>query len=110
MAAFVSLIQQPNPAQMLALATGVNDALRGHTATTGSFTLAAGATSVTLTDPRCRAGRLALLIPLNAAAAGLQWWLSSMGQGSMAFSFTTAPASAAQFGYALIGDGTQLES
>ena len=110
MGAFVAQISEATPAQMLSLATAVNDALRGHTATTGSFSLAAGATSVTLTDPRCRAGRLALLIPLNAAAAGLQWWLSAMGQGSMAFSFTTAPASAAQFGYALIGDGTQLES
>ena len=105
MAAFVALIPHPNPAQMLALATGVNDALRGHTATTGSFTLAAGATSINVTDPRCRAGRLALLIPLNAAAAGLQWWLSSMGQGSMAFGFSAAPASAAKFGWALIGDG-----
>lgn len=110
MGAFVAQISETTPAQMLALAAGVNKALRGETASTGSFSLAAGATSVTLTDPRCRAGRLALLIPLNAAAAGLQWWLSSMGQGSMAFSFSTAPAAAAQFGYALIGDGTQLES
>lgn len=110
MGAFVAQRADASPAQMLALAAGVNKALRGETASTGSFSLAAGATSVTLTDPRCRAGRLALLIPLNAAAAGLQWWLSSMGQGSMAFSFSTAPAAAAQFGYALIGDGTQLES
>ena len=110
MGAFVSQISQATPAQMLALAVGVNKALRSETANIGLVMAAAGSSSVTVQDPRCRAGRLALLIPLNAAAAGLQWWLSAMGQGSMAFSFTTAPASAAQFGYALIGDGTQLES
>ena len=105
MAAFVSPIASPVPAQMLALATGVNEALRGHTANTGGFTLAAGAASFTVTDSRCRHGRLALLIPLNAAAAGLHWWLSSMENGSMAFGFSAAPASAAKFGWALIGDG-----
>ena len=105
MAAFVPQVPASTPAQMLALAAGVNKALRGETASTGRVTVGAGETSVTVSDPRCRAGRLAQLIPLDAAAAGLQWHLSGMTQGSMTFAFVAAPASDAEFGYVLLGDG-----
>lgn len=104
MGAFVAQIADSGPRQMLALATGVNEALKGHTANTGHVSVGAGETSVTVTDPRCRAGRLAILIPLDSAAAAAHWWLSDMGLETMTFSFTSAPG-ACDFGYALIGDG-----
>lgn len=109
MAAFVSPIPAASPAQMVSLATAVNEALRGHCAVTGSVTVASGKSNVTIQDPRCRAGRLALLIPMNGAAAGVDWYLSAMTLGSMTFTFSAATGGAADFGYALIGDGTQLE-
>lgn len=104
MANFVSQVPASTPAQMIALAVGVNAALRGDTANTGRVTCAAGETSVTVKDSRCRAGRLAFLIPLDAAAASAVWWLSDMTHDSMTFSFTSAPG-ACSFGWALIGDG-----
>ena len=105
MSSFVSQIPQATTAQMLSLAVGINAALRGDTANIGTFTLESGSTTVTVTDSRCRAGRLALVIPLNADAAGLNGYLSGMTLGSMEFTFTSAPTSDAEFGWALIGDG-----
>ena len=104
MGAFVAQIAEPSPRQMLALATGVNEALKGHTANTLHISVPAGASSVTVRDPRCRAGRLAILIPLDAAAAAADWYLSDMGYETMTFTFTAAPG-ACEFGCALIGDG-----
>ena len=106
MANFVPQVSASTPAQMIALAVGVNAALRGDTANIGRVTCAAGATSVTVKDKRCRAGRLAILIPLDEAAAGAAWWLSEMTRDSMTFSFVTAPGECS-FGWALIGDGGQ---
>ena len=111
MGAFVAQTAQATPGQMLALAAGVNKSLRGETANTGTVTAAAGSTDVTVNDPRCRYGRLAILIPLNAAAAGVQWYLDvandGMTQGSMTFTFGAALGADAEFGWALIGDGDQ---
>lgn len=106
MANFVPQVPASTPAQMLALAVGVNAALRGDTANIGRVDCAAGETSVTVHDKRCRAGRLALLIPLDAAAASAVWWLSEMARDSMTFSFASAPGKCS-FGWALIGDGGQ---
>lgn len=105
MGAFVSQIAQATPAQMLALAVGVNKALRSETASIGRVTAAAGTSSVTVQDPRCRAGRLAILIPLDATAAGVAWWLDDMTQDSMTFGFGGALGGDAEFGFAFIGDG-----
>ena len=66
---------------------------------------AAGAVQATVKDKRCRAGRLAVLIPLNAEAAALDWWLAEMTRNSMRFGFASAPQAEARFGWALIGDG-----
>lgn len=104
MANFVPQVPASTAAQMLALATGVNAALRGDTANIGRVSCAAGETSVTVRDSRCRAGRLAILIPLDAASAAAVWWLSGMTQNSMTFSFASAPGECS-FGWALIGDG-----
>lgn len=108
MANFVPQVPASTPAQMIALAVGVNAALRGDTANIGIVSCAAGTTSVTVKDKRCRDGRLALLIPLDATAAGAVWWLSEMTRDSMTFSFATAPG-ACSFGWALVGDGGQKE-
>jgi len=105
MAAFVPQVAAATPAQMLQIAAAVNKALRGECANVGRVTAASGTSSVTIQDPRCRAGRLAMLIPLNAAAAAAAWYLSSMTQGSMTFSFTAALGGDADFGYAFLGDG-----
>lgn len=104
MANFVPQAPASSPAQMLALAAGVNAALRGDTANIGRVECAAGEASVTVRDGRCRAGRLAILIPLDAAAASAVWWLSDMTKDQMTFSFASAPG-ACSFGWALIGDG-----
>lgn len=104
MANFVVQKSEATGAQMLALAVGVNAALRGDTANIGRVSCAAGETSVTVKDSRCRAGRLAILIPLDAAAASAVWWLSEMTQDSMTFSFASAPG-VCSFGWALVGDG-----
>ena len=109
MANFVSQVPASTPAQMIALAVGVNAALRGDTANIGRVSCAAGETSVTVKDKRCRAGRLAILIPLDATAAGAVWWLSEMTRDSMTFSFASAPGECS-FGWALIGDGGQEET
>ena len=105
MGAFVSQTSQATPGQMLALAAAVNKALRSETANIGSVKVAAGASSVTITDPRCRFGRLAVLIPLDANAAGVSWYLSNMQQDTMTFTFGGALGGAADFGFAFLGDG-----
>ena len=105
MGAFVSQISQATPAQMLALATAVNKALRSETASIGRVVAFSGETELEIQDSRCRAGRLAILIPLDATAAGVAWWLKAMTQGSMTFGFVAAPASDAEFGFAFLGDG-----
>ena len=101
MATFVSQVPTATPAQMLALASA---ALRGDTANVGLATCAAAESEITIRDERCRAGRLALLIPLDAAAASAVWWLSAMTQGSMTFRFASPPGACA-FAWALLGDG-----
>jgi hypothetical protein len=105
MANMVAQIADNSPEQCRRLAVGVNAALRGDLANIGRLTCAAGQNSVTVRDKRCRAGRLALLIPLNSVAAGLNWWLDSMTRDEMTFKFTAAPSGQAEFGWALIGDG-----
>ena len=106
MANFVPQVPASTPAQMIALAVGVNAALRGDTANTGRAACAAGETSLTIKDARCRAGRLALLIPLDQAAARSVWWLESMTRGSMTFRFASAPGECS-FGWALVGGGDE---
>ena len=105
MAGFVAQISEATPAQMLAIAAGVNKALRGETASIGRVVAFSGESELEIQDPRCRAGRLAMLIPLDATAAGVDWWLKDMTQGSMTFGFSSALGTDAEFGFAFIGDG-----
>ena len=105
MAGFVAQISEATPAQMLAIAAGVNKALRGETASIGRVVAFSGESELEVQDPRCRAGRLALLIPLDATAAGVIWWLKDMPQGSMTFGFDSALGADAEFGFAFLGDG-----
>lgn len=86
MARQVAIFPKATPEQMTALALAVNGAIAGETLNTGTFT--AGAGDKTVRDPRCRAGRVAMLVPLNADAAGMTWYLSSMTRGEMTFTFT----------------------
>ena len=83
MARQVAIFPKATPEQMTALALAVNGAIAGETLNTGTFT--AGAGDKTVRDPRCRAGRVAMLVPLNADAAGRTWFLSSMTRGEMTF-------------------------
>lgn len=83
MARQVAIFPKATPEQMTALALAVNGAIAGETLNTGTFT--AGAGDKTVRDPRCRAGRVAMLVPLNADAAGMTWFLSSMTRGEMTF-------------------------
>ena len=62
---FIPQSPEPTPRQMLALASGLNAALRGDCANAGLLEVPEGASSAEVRDSRCRAGRLALLIPLG---------------------------------------------
>ena len=86
MARQVAVYPNATPEQMTALALAVNGAIAGETLNTGTFT--AGAGDKTIRDPRCRAGRVAMLVPLNADAAGMTWFLSSMTRGEMTFTIS----------------------
>jgi hypothetical protein len=86
MARQVPIIHEATPEQMTALALAVNGALGGETLNSGTFTASAGTT--TIKDSRCRTGRVALLVPLNAAAAAMSWYLSAMKRGQMSFTIT----------------------
>ena len=108
MANMVPQIADNSPEQCRRLAVGVNAALRGDTANIGRLACAAGQNSVTVKDRRCRAGRLAMLIPLNSVAAGLEWWQADMTRDSMTFNFYPAPSAEALFGWALIGNGYEV--
>lgn len=108
MANFVPQIADNSPERCRALAVAVNAALRGDTANIGRVACAAGVSSVTVKDKRCRAGRLAILIPMNSVAAGLTWWMDNMTRDEMTFKFSSAPSGLALFGWALIGDGYEV--
>ena len=99
---FVPHTGEATPRQMLALSAAVNAALRGESASTGTLDIAEGQASATVRDSRCRAGRLALLIPLDEKAAAVRWHLAAMERGSMRFSFSSAPG-ACRFGWVLTG-------
>lgn len=86
MARQVAIYPKATPEQMTALALAVNGAIAGETLNTGTFT--AGAGDKTIRDPRCRAGRVAMLVPLNADAAGMTWFLVTMTRGTMTFSIS----------------------
>ena len=86
MARQVAIYPKATPEQMTALALAVNGAIAGETLNTGTFT--AGAGDKTVRDPRCRAGRVAMLVPLNADAAGMTWFLSAMTRGTMTFTIS----------------------
>lgn len=86
MARQVAIYPKATPEQMTALALAVNGAIAGETLNTGTFQAEAG--EKTVQDPRCRAGRVAMLVPLNADAAGMTWYLSAMTRGSMTFTLT----------------------
>ena len=104
---FIPHSPESTPRQMLALASGLNAALRGDCANTGSFELPAGASHAEVRDSRCRAGRLALLIPLDAEAASLRWHLAAMERGAMRFGFSGPAPAPCRFGWMLAGEGAQ---
>lgn len=83
MARQVPVSPESSPEQMTAIALAVNSALSGETLNNGTFTASAG--TKTIKDTRCRAGRVALLVPLNADAASMSWYLSKMTQNEMTF-------------------------
>ena len=86
MARQVAVYPKATPEQTTALALAVNGAIAGETLNTGTFT--AGPGDKTVRDPRCRAGRVAMLVPLNADAAGMTWFLATMTRGTMTFSIS----------------------
>ena len=108
MANFLPQTADNSPERCRALTVAVNAALRGETANIGRVSCAAGQSAITVKDKRCRAGRLAILIPMNSVAAGLTWWMDAMTRDEMTFKFTSAPSGEAVFGWALIGDGYEV--
>ena len=102
---FIPQSPEASPRQMLALASGLNAALRGDCANTGLLEVPAGASSAEVRDSRCRAGRLALLIPLDGNAAALRWHLAAMERGLMRFGFADPAPALCRFGWMLAGEG-----
>ena len=108
MSRFVAPSPEASPRQMLALAAAVNAALRGDCANTGLLDVPAGTAEIAVADARCRTGRLALLVPLDAAAASVRWHLAAMERGAMRFGFDAVPQ-ACRFGWLLAGQGVTAE-
>ncbi len=101
---FVPQTSEDSPRQRLALAAAVNAALRGDCACTGLLHVPAGAASAEVRDQRCRAGRFALLIPLDANAAAARWHLAAMERGLMRFGLEGVTQDC-RFGWMLAGEG-----
>ena len=73
---FVPQTADNSPQRCLSMAVAINAALRGDLANIGRLVCPSGAVRVTVKDKRCRAGRLAVLIPLNAQAAAPPWLMA----------------------------------
>lgn len=71
------------PQHILEMANAINQALRGETYNLTTITFATGETSKTIAHALCGAGKVAALIPINAAAASAGGYMSSMDKGSM---------------------------
>ena len=103
--AFCTVTGESTPLHIIEIAQTANEALRGETYTTGVVDVMEGETVVTVRDG---AGKLASLVPLDAKASAVSWWLSSMLNGEMTFTFSSAPG-ACRFGWALLGAGGQIK-
>lgn len=69
--------------------------------TTGTVTVSASSTTVTISNAACASGKLATLIPMSAAACTFGFYLSEMKAGSMKFTFLEPLGAAASFGYVI---------
>lgn len=105
---FCPVTGEATPRHILEISQAANEALRGETYTIGTVEVAEGVDSVIVRDARCGAGKLASLVPLDAKASAVSWWLSSMLNGEMTFTFSSAPGSC-RFGWALLGAGGQIK-
>ena len=82
----------------------LNAVLRGKLDCTGTVTLAAGATSTTITDSRIGIGSVLLLMPKTAsAAAALATTYVTPGDGAAVVTHANAPTLDRTFGVAILG-------
>ena len=85
-----------NERDLSKLTLAINELASGRSNATGTFTLAAGATTTTVSAPTCGAGSVPLLVPTTAnAAAELgngTLYVSAVGRGA----FTVTHATNAQ--------------
>jgi hypothetical protein len=82
------------------LSDAVNLLIRGHGNYYGTLTIPMGNTLTTISDPRALRSAMPILIPLNASASGLAYYISDRRDGE--FDITSAaPAADASFGYVL---------
>lgn len=84
------------------IATALNLALQGRINSTGSFTASNGTTSTQVDDVNAYEMSTPLLIPTNAAAAGITPYVSARAKGSFTLTHTD-PGSDATFLYVLLG-------
>lgn len=83
------------------LATTLNEVLRGRINTAGTFTMADGTTSTTVTDPNVHSGSHISITPKSAGVpAG--WYVSSQTLGSFVVTHTD-PGADKTLSYALLG-------
>jgi hypothetical protein len=92
----------PGPANPAQVARIGNELRVGHLDNLRTVTLAAGATTTTLNDPRIRPTTVPLLVPRSSAAAAVTWWLASRGRQSLVLGHD-APGSAVEFSVVLLG-------
>jgi hypothetical protein len=80
---------------------------QGRSNATGTFTLATGAASSTVTDQNCAAGSVVIPIPSTANAAtelgNGTMWLSATTNGSFTFTHANSATTGRTFRYAILG-------
>lgn len=105
MSSFVSLNNPDLVQYSRQLAAGVNAALRGELHVAGTITLPIGNTYVDLINPAVNRNKIVLLMPMNAHAARLDWYISDITKGSCRINTTSPALDDAVFNYVILGDG-----
>lgn len=87
------------------LKRAVNSAIRGKLNCTGEVTLTANAASTAVTNNRCTAGSVALIIPktANAAAALATTYIATYAEGSFTITHANNAQTDKEFKYVILG-------
>lgn len=90
-----------------AVARSARDAIGGRTLNVGRASAAAGASTLTINDPRIGMGRVVSLSPINQDAAPVGWWAQSVVDGQAVFGLYPPPLGVAEYAYYITGAGPE---